>query len=87
VRPRGFVEGLRTRALSGENAGGSVCAADQVGAARARSSGMHSDILSGSAGLSGVTARPGDLSVYANLASRRFFGCAGLCRIGSPDCV
>ena len=37
--------------------------------------GMHSDIRSGSGGLSGVTVRPRDLSVYVDLAS---WGCSGV---------
>ena len=87
-----FVEGLRTRALSGENAGRGIYAADQVdggagkpgcrlgGRDRACPSSMHSDIWSGSVGLSGVTVRPGDLSVCVDLTSRGYssaLGCAG----------
>ena len=72
------MEGLRTRALSGENVGGSACAADHVGAgagepdfAGVSETGRHprracnSDIWSRVRRLSGVTVCPGDLAVLS----------------------
>jgi hypothetical protein len=82
------VEGLRTRALSGENAGGSVCAADHVdgGAGKPDSAGVSETgripraciVISGpGSGVVGRDRSPRGSVCFVDLTSRRYSGARG----------